>query len=374
VTAAAEQPLEAAGAGVEAFIDVDVHESLGDPTNDLRPYVAQPFRDWLNSGPIRVPMIRYLHPARLVREEAVEERDGTATVLFGLNAPAALSNVGLLRETLLDRFQPKRTILTGRFYPSTLRLQPEVATALASAYNDWLVEHWLERDARLLGSVHVAAQDIEGAVREIDRMAAHPQMVQVLLPLAGWRWAKPEYRPLFDAVERTGLRVAFHTAGGVTTPTMGDPPTLLEWEATVHQNHMSQLSSLIFHGTFQRYPNLRVLFLECGFAWVPSLLGRMDYNYQSARAEVPWVKRLPSEYVKEHCVFGTQPLDPPDVQELLRAIEMLEADHLLVYASNYPQFDCDLPTHELLAQLPDGLRRQIMFENAARFYGVEAGA
>jgi predicted TIM-barrel fold metal-dependent hydrolase len=352
------------------FIDVDVHESLADPTGELRPYVRPPFRDWLDSGPIRVPMIRYLHPTRPVLEEALEERGGTATVLFGLNAPTALGSYEVLREKLLDRHRPRHVVLTGRFYPSTLPMQPEVATALASAYNDWLVEQWLDRDERVLGSIHVAVQDVEAAVREVDRLGAHPQLVQVLLPLATWRWSEPEFRPLFDAIDRNDLRVALHLVGGVSAPTMGNPPTLLEWQSTVHQNHMSQLSSLIFSGVFSRYPKLRVLFLESGFAWLPSVLGRMDYNYQSARAEVPWLTRLPSEYVKEHCAFGTQPLDAPDAAAFLRSIELLEADHLPLYASNYPQFDSDPPDHDLLAELPDGLRAKVMAENAIRFYGL----
>jgi uncharacterized protein len=353
------------------FVDADVHEALADPTEELRPYVRQPYRDWLNSGPIRVPMIRYLHPAPLVKAEAVEQRSSTTTALLGLSAPVALPRYELLRENLLDRWSPHRVVLTGKFYPSTLRVQPEVATALASAYNDWLVDKWLERDDRLLGSIHIAAQEVENAVREIDRMASHPQMVQVLLPLAGWRWAEPEFLPIFEAVDRNGLRVAFHVAGGVSAPTMGDPPTLLEWIGTVHQNHMSQLASLIFNGVFSRYPELRVLFLESGFAWLPSVLGRMDYNHHSARAEVPWVKRMPSEYVKEHCTFSTHPLDAPSIEDLLLVLEMLrDGEHMLLYASNYPQFDADEPTAPLLKGLPDALRQKILLDNAVRFYGL----
>lgn len=355
---------------VAGYVDVDVHESLSDPTADLRPYIAQPFRDWLSGWPIRVPMIRYLHPTRLVVEDALEERSGTSNVLFGLNAPTAASNYSVLQGKLLDRFRPRHAVLTGRFYPSTLQVQPEAATALATAYNDWLVENWLAKDSRLLGSIHVAVHDVEAAAREIDRMAAHPQMVQILLPLASWRWAKPQYRPILEAAHRNDLRVALHLAGGVTSPTMGDPPLLLEWQVTVTQNHMSQLSSLVFHGVFERYADLRVIFLESGFAWLPSLLGRMDYNYQSGRAEVPWVKRLPSEYVKEHCVFSTQPLDVPDAREMVRVVEMLGSDEVLVFGSNYPQFDCDWPTTLLLAELPEAMRSRIMFENATRFYGL----
>ena len=57
----------------------------------------------------------------------------------------------------------------------------EYATALARAYNEWQITEWLDRDDRLRGSVHVAAQDPRSAADEIDRVAAHPQIVQVFL-------------------------------------------------------------------------------------------------------------------------------------------------------------------------------------------------
>jgi predicted TIM-barrel fold metal-dependent hydrolase len=70
-------------------------------------------------------------------------------------------------------------ILTGYFYPSMLKTQREFATALASAYNDFMIENWLEKDDRFLGSIQIAPQDPLSAAQEIDRLGSHPRMIQV---------------------------------------------------------------------------------------------------------------------------------------------------------------------------------------------------
>jgi predicted TIM-barrel fold metal-dependent hydrolase len=191
-------------------------------------------------------------------------------------------------------------------------------------------------------------------------------MVQVMLPLLDWRWAKPHYAPVFAAIERRGLRAAMHPVGGVTEPAMGDPPTLGEWFATIQQNHMSQLTSLIFYGVLDRYPGLRVAFLESGIDWLPSMLSRLDYNYQSFRAEVPWVRRLPSEYVLDRCVFTTHPFAVPDDGQLEALLELLPDDRPVVFASNYPRFDFDPPDETLPLDSP--ARERLMLRNALRFY------
>ena len=61
------------------------------------------------------------------------------------------------------------------------------------------------------------------------------------------------------------------------------------------QQCQCQLVSVIFHGVFEKYPDLRMVFIEGGFTWVPHILKRMDENYKSLRREIPWLTKLPSE-------------------------------------------------------------------------------
>ena len=72
------------------------------------------------------------------------------------------------------------------------------------------------------------------------------------------------------------------------------------------------MASLVFEGVFERFPKLRICLIESGFTWVPALTWRMDRQWERMRKEVPHVKRPPSEYVREHFWFATQPIEEPE--------------------------------------------------------------
>ena len=87
---------------------------------------------------------------------------------------------------------------------------------------------------------------------------------------------------------------------------------------------MAHLVSLVVHGIFERLPDLRVILLEGGVAWLPGILWRLDTNWRGLRAETPWLERRPSEVVRQHIRFTTQPLEHTDGDDEL-LWRMLEA-------------------------------------------------
>ena len=94
----------------------------------------------------------------------------------------------------------------------------------------------------------------------------------------------------------------------------------------------------------------------------------MDADWKSVRDYTPWVKRLPSEYIREHIRFGTQPMEqPPTRADLKKFLEWLHADEVLVYASDYPHWDWDNPTTVLPGISPE-LKRRVFVENAYELY------
>lgn len=84
---------------------------------------------------------------------------------------------------------------------------------------------------------------------------------------------------------------------------------------------------------------------------------------------MPYLKRLPSEYLLDHCYFSTQPIEEPDNhQQLLQMLAMMRAERTVVFASDYPHWDFDNP---LMAFnfFPADLKRRIFVENALELYG-----
>ena len=131
----------------------------------------------------------------------------------------------------------------------------------------------------------------------------------------------------------------------------------------------SQLTSLVAEGTFDTFPALRVSLLESGFAWLPAFLWRFDKGWRGLRREVPWTKRAPSAYVREHVRFGLQPVDgPPDPVQLLQVIDQLGSEDLLMFSTDYPHRHEPSGLAALPTGLPDGLAEKILAANARAWY------
>jgi len=101
---------------------------------------------------------------------------------------------------------------------------------------------------------------------------------------------------------------------------------------------------------------------------LPTLMWRLDAEWKALRSEVPWVTKLPSAYLHDHVRLTSQPLEQPEnPKDLLTILEMMEAEHLLMFASDYPHWDFDSPT-QAFPKLPDALHRRIFSENAREWY------
>ncbi len=131
----------------------------------------------------------------------------------------------------------------------------------------------------------------------------------------------------------------------------------------------TQLTSIVSEGVFDQFPSVRVAFLESGWTWLPAHMWRFDKEWRNLRRLVPWVRRAPSEYIREHVRLTIQPLDgPQDPRLLLQVVDHLGSDDMLMYASDYPQpVSADAET-TLLQHVPETLARKIRSENARALY------
>jgi predicted TIM-barrel fold metal-dependent hydrolase len=131
----------------------------------------------------------------------------------------------------------------------------------------------------------------------------------------------------------------------------------------------TQLTSMVSEGVFDQFPTLRVALLEAGFTWLPAHMWRFDKEWRNLRRLVPWVKRAPSEYIREHVRLSVQPLDaPPDPKTLLQVIDQLGSEDMLLYASDYPHKHAADAESALLRHLPPAAAQKIRRDNARALY------
>jgi len=259
-------------------------------------------------------------------------------------------------------------LLTVGVHPDT-----HFGNEIARAHNDWLREKWLPADPRFLGSMLINPLDPVAAAAEIRRVAGSERIVQVVMTSAtriplGDRI----YWPIYEAACEAGLPVAVHPGAegkGVAGQfTAGFPASYLEWHTNLSQNFMAQLTSLLCRGAMSQFPELRFVMVEGGFGWVPHLLWRLDKNWKGLRSTVPWLDRLPSEYVLERVRFTSQPVEePPSSDQLLELLHMMQAERTLMFSSDYPHWDNDSPLRAF-PRLPEEMKERIFWKNAAELY------
>ena len=264
-------------------------------------------------------------------------------------------------------------ILEPGAYPARL---PEAEQAMSAALNTWQANHWLDSHnnwhERWRGSVCVAIEAPELAAAEIHKWAQHPYMAQVLIKAERRpSWGDPVYDPVWAAATQEDITVSCHLSRShneeLPIPPVGFPSYNHDFMVTYSLLAANQVMSLIFDGVFDRFPELRIVFVEHAFSWILPLMWRMDAIYEARKGWMD-IKRKPSEYVKEHIKFTTQPLDyPEDKTELTRALEWMECDKILLYSSDYPHWTFDDPRW-LIKHLPEHAREAIMFRNGIKTY------
>jgi uncharacterized protein len=361
------------------LVDCDVHPIMKGGMGDLRPPLSTAGRHRLglddrrgltttgHREQVSVPRnMLYVNPAGVLRDDA-RSPDGSA--------PGA--DPAHTARQLLDANGVSRAVLIGGEVLGLGAMpDPDVAALIASAYNDWLAATWLSADDRYRGTIVVGAQDPALAAAEIRRAGADERFVAVLLPLTNILMGQRHYYPIYEAAAELGLPVTVHPNSGEgifrTSPSMaGAAPTYyVEWHTGLSQVFAANVVSLVCHGVFERFPGLKVVLTEGGIGWVPDVMWRLDKNVKGLRDEVPWVRRLPSEYLVDHVRFTSQPLPEPRRRRHLHMLcEIVSAERTLMFSSDYPHWDYDDPRHALTS-LPAEIRRRVEVDNAVETYGA----
>ena len=251
----------------------------------------------------------------------------------------------------------------------------DYGAALCSAVNDWQIQKYCEFDKRIRASITATQEDPAVAVAEINKRARDKRFVQVMIPpRAVEPLGKRRYWPIYEAAVANNLPIGLHLGGMGGHPSTGSGmgSYYIEEHTSNVQTMQSLITSLVIEGVFEAFPDLRILLIEGGFAWEPALNWRLDKHWKRFKEEVPHLKRAPSEYVREHIRFTTQPIDEPENPRDMRPIiDWVGVDRLL-FSTDYPHWDFDDPRYALNnAGLSVAEKQQIFSGNAKKFYGLQ---
>jgi uncharacterized protein len=247
----------------------------------------------------------------------------------------------------------------------------EIEAQLSWAYTRWITEEILPHEPRIKTMVYLPFHDPKACVQVIEKFSDNPGVVGFMVTSA--RFGKPvhhnDYMPVYRALEERDMPLGFHAIFNQGDRSFEGMNRFLSVHALgfVVPN-MVHMTNLLINGIPERFPNLKIIWIESGLAWVPFLAQRLDNEYLMRSAEAPLLTKLPSEYIKDF-FYTSQPIESTNLKALQVTMEMINAESQLMFSSDYPHWDFNLPsTIYDLPFLDLHAKRQILGENARKLF------
>jgi hypothetical protein len=252
--------------------------------------------------------------------------------------------------------------------------QVNIEVAYSRAYSRWLTEKVLPHDNRIKGFIYLPFNDPEAAYRAVRDFGDRKGVIGFLV-------TSPRYKPVHDnaymktyaLIEEMGKPLTFHSGVNWNDPLMSVTNRFIAAHAlgfTLY--NVVHMCNWICNGLNERFPKLKVIWTESGLAWVPWLGQRLDNDYKMRSSECPSLRKLPSEYMKD-MYYTSQPMENPNDKTFLECtFRAINAETQLLYASDYPHWDMDLPS--VIWDIPfldEKAKRNILGENARKVFNID---
>ncbi len=334
-----------------AVLDADGH--VTESQEQVAKYLEEPYRRRAHTLPF--------YPA-----------DGWDRRLFGTLAVGDWASDAAAWLTALDRGGVEAAVL----YPTLglfLNFLPDRAwaVALARAYNSFLYEEFVRVSPRLRGVALLPLQDPDAAAAELRRAVRDLGFVGAMLAADGTHvLGDARFVPIYAEAQELDVMLGIHASGSHLGGAGVDRfPRFIQAHTVSHPfGQMRQLTSMILEGVPERFPKLRLAFLEAGAGWAPYWVERMDDEYRKRAAEAPALTKQPSDYVRGGNIYFSCEADEWLLPQAVRLI----GESQIVYASDFPHWDHGYPgsIDEIRdrGDLTDAQKRKILVDNTRRLY------
>ncbi len=184
----------------------------------------------------------------------------------------------------------------------------DLQMACARVYNDWLAEAFLARPDVFIPAAVVPVRDVASAVAELGRVAAlgfKAAMIPTSAP-AGLPYNRAEYDPLWRIASDAGMPLSLHTGTGALPQHERGPGGAVINYAKVGLLSAETLCYFCASGALERFPDLKLVFVETGAGWFAYCCERMDEAFEEHEQWVNPKLAAPAEPLREDAV----PRDP----------------------------------------------------------------
>ncbi len=349
---------------LDTVVDCDFH--LVERQSDILPYIEEPFNKMLSrSTGDDYGYLSNLYPTPGFLTPVTTGKVQSETV----RSPEDVRRGMEMLETDRSVLTPTQNLYLACVH------HDELAGALAGAYNEYLLDTFIEPNEGLYGAVVVPPQKPQRGAEEIEKHGDEDGIIAAFVPSGGVHppLGNSQYEPIYEAAESKGLPVMMHNAAGTMMKNFPQQFHGLDRYLSTHvpahaMQHMVNLSSMITQGIPVKYPELNFIIQEAGIGWIPYFMRRFDAEYSGKREDAPMLNQQPSDYIRDQFYFTSQPLegadDPAYIEHTLR---LFDGGNNLMFSSDYPHLDFD-HSDELLKML----RGKFSDEEIENIYGQTA--
>jgi predicted TIM-barrel fold metal-dependent hydrolase len=267
----------------------------------------------------------------------------------------------------------EQVIYPTLFLAYPLTDDPAYANALCRSYNRWIQDVCSKRPDRLLWVCTVNLGDVAAAAAEVRRARAEGALGCMILGTVGDRPLNdPTFDPFYATLCDLDMALAVHV--GWSSPSLVSlydnvyDSLVLPFTFTLFTGFLHMLAG----GVLDRFPQLRVAFLEAGCQWIPFLLGRMEHYYEVGTVRGRWpyrAKRRPLDYARGGNVYFGFEVDDSLLPQCLSDV----GEERFLYASDIPHGDREWDSVRALSartDLSETAKQKLLVDNARRFYAL----
>ena len=289
------------------------------------------------------------------------------------------------------RFMGTAGISASVLYPTSALAYGKIvsidwAIAVCRAYNEWVYDSYMQNDSRFKGMALIPMQDPVAAVAELRHAVEELGFVGAMLPSTGLKAhvGSPEYWPIFEEAERLGCCLGVH--GGCHSGMGLDNMNI--YPAVHGLGHpfgiMVSFAGILMNGIYDKFPGIRVGFLEGGVSWFLLCLERLDESWATHIPFDPdarYIRLLDGESIFDYTVRqvreGRIYVGCEGGEFSLPYAVKVAGPEAFMYSSDFPhEVNRESVRHEieevLESEMTAAEKAMVLHENAERFYGFRA--
>ena len=357
------------------IVDVDAHHVEFDSWADILDHLENPVlrhnakamtQDWPRAGQLAFSN----HPVGLTFQDVFGRIPHQAELAEHVEQSDEHRDLTLIRRAMDSLGIKMQVIFPQPMLEMGLHPEPDIVTAMTFAYNRWFTRTILPREKRVKTLLSLPFHDADACLQTIKEFGETPGVVGFMVTSQRHTGVHRNiYMRIYRELEERGLPLAFHAG-----PSWGDSmTTTMNRFLSVHSMsfvtcNMTHLTNWVINGLPERFPKLKVIWIESGLAWIPFMMQRLDHEYLMRQSDAPLLKRLPSEHIAE-MHFTSQPMEVTMPHMLEATLKAIRAETQLLYSSDWPHWDFDVPARVAgLSFLSEQAKRNILGENARRLF------